>query len=418
LRSETRTGSGTLSTRRIRSSLIVLEIALSLVLLAGAGLLVRSFIALQRIPLGFEPRGMVSFDVLYNTGMPRALGGTLGNQIVERLKAVPGVKDAAIGMMPSVGFGGSAPLSTDPDASGIERSVPGYTMVTANPGYFPIAGIRLIAGRYPDSSTGRTAQAPPSPNQPMFGANTAPIEILLNRSASMHLWPNGRAIGASVHAGEGRGRRDFTVVGIVEDVHVPGSHQIARAAQMYQLPFFFVMSSFVVRTAMPAADIVPALRKAITSVEPTPFVQSMAIGDDFRRDSLAPTRFAMALLVAFAAVALTLAAIGLYGVISYSVAQRTREIGVRVALGAEPSAVARLVVGSGARLAIAGVVIGAAASVGATRALSGLIYGVSSTDPLTFIAITLIVGAIALLASYVPARRALSIDPIEALRAD
>src|SRR5207244_1502591 len=110
LRSETRAGSGSVSTRRIRSALIVLEIALSLVLLVGAGLLVRSFNALQRVPLGFEPRGMVSFDVLYNSGMPRALGGTLGNQIVERLKAVPGVKDAAIGMLPSVGFGNLEPL--------------------------------------------------------------------------------------------------------------------------------------------------------------------------------------------------------------------------------------------------------------------------------------------------------------------
>jgi len=418
LRSETRAGSGTLSTRRIRSSLIVLEIALSLVLLVGAGLLVRSFIALQRIPLGFEPRGIVAFDVMYNSRMPRALGPTLGNQIVERLRAVPGVKDAAIGMMPSTGFGFREPISTDADANGTERSVPQFTAVEANPGYFRIAGIRLIAGRYPDSLTAPVLRPAPCDTCPLMRNGTAPNEVLLNRSLANRLWPNGGAVGGRVHTGEGRGRQDYTVVSIVEDVHVPGTHQVARAAQMYQLPFFFVMSSFVVRTAMPAADIVPALRKAIKSVAPTPFVQSMAIGDDFLRDSLAPTRFAMALLVAFATVALTLAAIGLYGVISYGVAQRTREIGVRVALGAEPSAVARLVVGSGARLAIAGVAIGAVASVGATRALSGLIYGVSATDPLTFIAITIIVGAIALLASYVPARRAVRIDPVEALRAD
>ena len=126
----------------------------------------------------------------------------------------------------------------------------------------------------------------------------------------------------------------------------------------------------------------------------------------------------MALLVAFAAVALILATVGLYGVISYGVAQRTREIGVRVALGAEPSAVAQLVVGNGLRLAVAGVAIGAVASVGATRALSGMLFGVSATDPATFVAITIVVAAIALLASYIPARRALRIDPIEALRGD
>jgi len=126
----------------------------------------------------------------------------------------------------------------------------------------------------------------------------------------------------------------------------------------------------------------------------------------------------MALLVAFAAVALVLAVVGLYGVISYGVAQRTREIGVRVALGAEPSAVARLVIGSGLRLAAAGVAIGAAGAVAATRVLSGMLFGVSAVDPTTFAGTTLVVAAIALLASYLPARRALRIDPAEALRAD
>ncbi|HEY4307559.1 MAG TPA: ABC transporter permease [Gemmatimonadaceae bacterium] len=418
LRSETRAGSGTISTRRIRSGLIVLEIALSLVLLAGAGLLVRSFMALQRVPLGFEPNGMVSFDVMYNSQMPRALGPALGNQIVERLKAVPGVKDASIGMLPSVAWGGGEPLSTDPDAAGMERSVPGFTEVTANPGYFPIAQIRLLAGRYPDSLTSRTLRPAPAPNQSMLGDHPAAEEVLLNRSTTDYLWPNGGAVGGHVHTGTGRNRRDYTVVGVVEDVHIPGTHQLARSAQMYRLPWFFVLASFVVRTDMPAAEIVPPLRRAILSTPPTPFIQSMAIGEDFLRESLAPTRFAMALLVSFAAVALTLAGVGLYGVIAYGVAQRTREIGVRIALGAEPSAVARLVVGNGLRLAIAGVAIGALASIGATRALSGLIFGVSSTDPLTFIAITIIVGGIALLASYMPARRALKIDPVEALRAD
>ena len=408
LRSETRGGSGSIATRRIRSALIVLEIAMSLVLLTGAGLLVRSFIAMQRVPLGFEPRGMVSFDVLFNRRTPRDLGvrAALRNQIVEQLRAVPGVTDAAIGMMPAAGFGALATLSTDPDPSGGVRSVPGFSTIFIGSNYFRVAGIRLIEGRVPDSLA--------VPTQP--GPGAAPTEVVVNRGLAARLWPNGSALGGRLHQGDGpSSRRDFVVVGIAEDVHVPGVSRLARSAVLYQPPR---VASFIVRTATPDADLLPALRRAITSVEPTPFVQTTTIGEVFLRDALAPTRFAMALLVAFAAVALTLATVGLYGVISYGVTQRTREIGVRVALGAEPSAVARLVVGNGLRLAVAGVAIGAVASVGATRALSGMLFGVSATDPATFVAITIVVAAIALLASYIPARRALRIDPVEALRVD
>ncbi len=408
LRSETRGGSGSVATRRVRSTLIVVEIAMSLVLLAGAGLLVRSFIAMQRIPLGFEPRGMVSFDVLYNPRTPRDIRSTFGNIIAERLRAVPGVRDAAIGMIPAAGFGSLDPLSTDPDATGAERSVPAFQTVFAGPGYFRVAGIRLIAGRSPDSLATPTLALP----------RGTPVEIVVNRGLATRFWPNGGALGAHLHSQSGARRENFVVVGIAEDVRVPGTRQLARAAQVYQPPRFLGLSSFIVRTETPAADLVPALRRAISSIEPTPFVQTTTVGEAFLRDSLAPTRFAMALLVAFAAVALTLAAIGLYGVISYGVAQRTREIGVRVALGAEPSAVARLIVGNGLRLAVAGLAIGAAAAVGSTRVLSGMLFGVSATDPATFLAITIVVAAIALLASYIPARRALRIDPVEALRAD
>jgi putative ABC transport system permease protein len=284
------------------------------------------------------------------------------------------------------------------------RSVPEFSTIFMGPNYFRVAGIRLSEGRVPDSLA--------APTRPGSGA---PTEVVVNRGLATRFWPNRGAIGARLRVGDDpSSRRDYVVVGIAEDVHVPGQSRLARSAVLYQPPRF---PSFIVRTATPSADVLPALRRAITSVEPTPFVQTTTVGETFLRDSLAPTRFAMALLVTFAAVALTLATVGLYGVISYGVTQRTREIGVRVALGAEPSAVARLVVGNGLRLALAGVAIGAVASVGATRTLSGILFGVSATDPATFVTITIVVTAIALLASYVPARRALRIDPAEALRA-
>jgi ABC-type antimicrobial peptide transport system permease subunit len=204
-------------------------------------------------------------------------------------------------------------------------------------------------------------------------------------------------------------------VGIAEDVHVPGSSQLARSAVLYQPPRF---ASFIVRTATPSVDLLPALRKAITSIQPTPFVQTTTVGEVFLRDSLAPTRFAMALLGAFAVIALLLSTIGLYGVIAYAVSQRTREIGIRVALGAESNAIIGLVAGAGLRLTAAGMLVGAGVAAAATRGLTSMLYGVSPGDPITLIAIALLVGIVALLASYVPARRALRIDPVEALRAE
>lgn len=403
LRSETRGGSGSVATRRIRSALIVFEIALSLVLLVGAGLLVRSFAAMQRIPLGFEPRGMVSFDLIDNFRVPRDLGvrSRRRYEIVERLRAVPGVIDAAIGMNPAAGYGALATLSTDPDASGEIRSVPEFSTIFVGSNFFRVAGIRLSEGRAPDSLA---ALVPGS-------AKNVAREVVINRGLANRLWPNGTPIGARMHE-----RTDeFIVVGIAEDVRVPGATRLARSAVLYQAPRVF---SFIVRTGTPSVDLLPSLRKALLSIDPPPFIQTTTIGETFIRNALAPTRFSMALLVAFAAVALVLATVGLYGVISYGVTQRTREIGVRVALGAEPSSVARLVLGSGLRLAMVGVAIGVAAAFGATRVLSGMLFGVTAADPATFAAITVGVAAVALLASYLPARRAVQLDPIEALRAD
>ena len=409
LRNESGGGSGSIATRRVRSALIVFEIALSIVLLVGAGLLVRSFAAMQRAPLGFEPRGMVSFDMLFNPATtPRTLRAGLRDQVVEQLRAVPGVTGAAIGLIPAAGYGALTRLSTDPDSSGVERSVPEFSVIFVGPDYFRVAGIRLIQGREPDSLD--------APAQP--GPSTAPLEVVVNRGLATRFWPNGGALGARLHENNGQGfQQDYTVVGIAGDVHVPGERGIARSAVLYRPSMLFGVS-VIVRTATPSAVLLPALRKAITSIHPTPYIQTTIIGENFIRDALAPTRFAMALMAAFAAIALVLAVVGLYGVISYGVSQRTREIGVRMALGAEPTAVAQLVIGSGLRLAIAGVAIGAAGAVAASRALSGMLFAVSAIDPMTFAVTTLVVAAVALLASYVPARRVLRVDPANALRPD
>ena len=207
-----------------------------------------------------------------------------------------------------------SPLRTDPDPGGTDRSVPEFSTILAGPNYFHVAGIRLIEGRYPDSLTA-PAQAEP---------RTAPKEVVVNRGLAARFWPNGGALGAHLHTEfNPSDRENFIVVGIAEDVHMPGARQVARSAVLYQPPFLPFLPSFVVRTAVPATDLLPALRRAITSIQPTPYIQTTTVGDTFLRDTLAPPRFAMQLLAAFAPLSLILATVGLSSVLSFAVTHRT-----------------------------------------------------------------------------------------------
>ena len=414
LRNETVTASGGVAGRRVRSGLIACEVALSLVLLVGAGLLVRSFVALERMHLGFDPHGLVSIDVLVpHVGGKRMTAqqvGALWTAIQVRFRAIPGVADAALGTLPGDPWGVGAPLETDADVSGPPRSVPAYSMTFITRNYFRLARMSLVAGRLPEDRL--------PGNSPDTGHAAAPTEIVVNRGLALRFWPEGHAIGAHLHGDGPQGPGDL-VVGIVDDIHLPGPQADIKAAALYRMPDFRIdQATFVVRTTLPGGETVAALRRAVSAVEPRILVRTVTIGDAYLRDHLAPTRFAMALLAAFAVLALLLSAIGLYGVVSYAVSQRTREIGVRIALGARPAAVTGLVMEAGLRMVAAGVVIGSAAALASTRVLSSLLYGVSPVDPLTFIFIVVLIAAIALLASYVPARRALRIDPSEALRAE
>jgi putative ABC transport system permease protein len=188
--------------------------------------------------------------------------------------------------------------------------------------------------------------------------------------------------------------------------------------QVYSLTRRIPLPTFVVRFTNPPPNVESVLRQAIQGVNPTLISRRTRIGDDYLREALAPTRFALALLVAFAGVALVLSIVGLYGSIAYSVSQRTREIGIRVALGASPNAVTGLVIGDGVRLTALGLIVGIAAATAATRALSSLLYGVGASDPTTFAGIAILVGGVAIAASYLPALRASRVDPVNALRAE
>jgi putative ABC transport system permease protein len=374
---------------------------------------VRSFAALQRMPLGFEPRGLVYTDVLISGPRNRDRKVVVRDQIIANLRTLPEVTGVAIGTMPGKGY--IAPgLLVETGSTGHTTEVPAYGTVFISPDYFGVARIALTAGRLPDSSVLTWAKTAP-------GFALAP-EVVVNRALARRLSPDGHALGARVRESWQPPDRPVTwstVVGVVDDTRMPDVRGDVAALQLYSvIPPQLGDVPFVIRTAKSGDVTAPAVKHAIASVDPGIYVRTMLSGDTYLRDGLAPTRFAMALLTAFAGIALVLAAVGLYGVIAYSVAQRTREIGVRVALGAQAADIARLVLVEAVRLAVMGVVLGVAGAMAATGTLRGLLFGVGPTDPATFILIALLLASVALAAAYLPTRRALGVDPTEALRAE
>ncbi len=424
LRSETRSASSGGVTRRIRSALIAGEIALTVALLVATGLLIRSFAALQETRIGFDPHRLVSIDVLLGPKIGRSpRAAEVREAIAAKLRTIPGVVSAALGSMPTVGIRDHAPLEVEDPGGNRRVSIAAWQKAWIDAGYFDAAHITLVAGRAPNAAAGDRA-----PNG-KFGAFSE--EIVVSQSLARRISPDGNPLGRRIRAADSpdlfrppgqTGPADLpwaTIVGISSDVHLPGPRADLDRYQIYQMPVTrMVEPGYIVRFASPPPDVESVLRDAIHTVEPAVIARRARLGDDYLREALAPTRFTLALLGAFALVALVLSVVGLYGSIAYSVSQRTREIGIRIALGATPDAVTGLFVKDGIRLVIAGLVVGIATAAASTRALASLLYSVQTGDRPTFIAISAIVAVVAMAASYLPARRAVRIDPVDALRAD
>jgi putative ABC transport system permease protein len=417
LRNETRTSSSGVTTGRIRSTLIVVEIAMSLVLLVGTGLLLRSFVALQGTPLGFDPHGLVSIDIITPQALRQQDKAVVAQAIVEQLRATPGVRDAGVGTLPTAGW--NLPGTIETDAGGVVRAVPVSQFMTTfiDKNYLRTCDIRLLEGRLPE----RPVAAPGSPSpSPMSLA----AEVVVNRALARRIALGGHAVGVRIRKGTNMdgpvpaSDAWSTIVGVVDDVRLPGARGDLHEFQVYGTVDRRISPTFVVRFESTPPNVESILRQAIHGVSPQIVARRARVADDYLREALAPTRFAMSLLGAFALVAMLLSAVGLYGVIAYGVSQRTREIGIRVALGAEPKNVTSLVLGNGLRLTAGGIILGAALAVGATRALGSMLFDVAPSDPVTFVIIAFGVGAVALAAAYIPARRALRIDPTEALRSE
>lgn len=396
------------SRRRLRG-LVVVEIALAFVLLIGAGLLLRSFVRLLEVDPGFATRQVVSLQVFiwdrYATPDRRRI---YVDEALARVASLPGVESA--GVTTAVPFLESSsttslPLVVEgrPTPPAGQEPVAQATIATA--GYFPAMGMRLLSGRLFNE----------------FDRSESPNVVLINETMRRRYFPDedplGKKFALRRTTRDAQAATTLEIVGVVSDMRHEALDKEPR-------PEFFRPHAqspsgsiiFVVRTANDPATLVPALKARLWEINRTQPFYAISTMDQLLSDSLKARRFSLALLVSFALLALALAVIGIYGVVSFTTGQRTHEIGVRMALGAGRGDVLRLIIGQGMRLTLLGVAIGTIAALALTRVMVSLLYGVSTTDPLVFVGVALLLTAVALAACYIPARRAMKVDPMVALR--
>ena len=393
--------------QRLRSLLVVSEVALTLTLLVGAGLLIQSFRRVLQVDPGFNADSLLTMQVSVNNPDGNQVASFL-NQLQDNVRKLPGVKSVAISNgLPLVTanhpvfFIEGRPLPEPGKA-------PGAIRYTVSPDYFQTMGIDLLKGR-------------------VFAAHdtaTTPLTVVIDEALAKHFQnedPLGKRISQSAD-----GKPAYEIVGVVRHVEQYSlDAQASQTPQLYlninqipteRLPGFTRRINLLTRTDVDPMSLTGPVRSQIAALNKDQPVFNIRTMDQIVSQSVAPRRFSMMLLAVFAVVALALASIGIYGMMSYAVAQRTREIGLRMTLGAQRGNVLAMVIGHGMKLALAGVALGLIAAFAVTRTMKTLQFGVSATDPLTFVAIALLLALVALLACWVPALRATKVDPIIALR--
>lgn len=395
---------------RLRHLLVVSEVALALVLLIGAGLLIKSFSRLMEVHPGFRTAGVLTFQVTLTGRESAPQIVNFVEQIVERVKALPGVQTAAAtDSLPLTDLAriGVAEIEGRPpiDFSQVERGeVTPVSRPTVTCDYFHAMGISVKKGRPFTSQDAR----PPAGS------------VIVNEAFERHFFPDESAVGKRIRLMPGPAEARWqTVVGVVSDVRQSGlSRDVMPHVYSPDLEDMDGAMSFVVRVTGEPAGLISAVRAVVAEVEPNQALYNVMTMEQRLANTTTSRRLNTVLLGSFAAVALLLAVVGIYGVMSYAVTQRTREIGMRMALGARPGSVMRLVMGQGMRVVLIGAGLGLVGALALARVLRNLLFEVAPTDPATFVCVTLLLSAVALLACYVPARRAARIDPMEALRCE
>jgi putative ABC transport system permease protein len=396
---------------RVRSVLVAAEIAMAMLLLVGAGLLLRSFSHLQEVPPGFQPDHLLIADIpISQTAYARPeQRSQFFDRIVERAKALPGVRAAGAASFLPVSGGGSIihfNIAGRPPKSPHDYTAAGYRTIT--PGYFETLGVSLKQGRLLAASD----------------TEKAPYVVLINTTMAQTYFPNENPLGKRMQIGATpEPEKDvptMEIVGVVGDMRQ--GLDLDPKAEMYLpyrqadliLPVFQL--SVILRTALDPLLESSALRSAIAEIDPNQPVVKVRSMEENMSSSVAQPRFRSWLIAIFAALALVLAAVGVYGVMSYTVTQRTNEIGIRVTLGAQPGDVFSSIVGEGLRLAMIGVVVGLMATLSLTRLLKSFLFGISAFDPATFVGVAILLTAVAAAACFFPARKATRVDPMVALR--
>jgi putative ABC transport system permease protein len=390
----------------IRKTLLVAEVSLALVLLVGAGLLVRSMQRVLSVDPGFDPENLLTMRVMLpNDAYPEPRRQAFYEESRARIGALPGVRGVALTVsLPIDGsFWNGAFTATDKPVPP-RSDLPDAAMAAVTPNYFEVIGIRLLKGRTFNATD----------------TEKAPLVAVINETLARRIWPGEDPIGKRLRLGYPESHQPAReVVGVVADIKLNGV-ELSTPQQAY---FPFTQSawtnfSIVVRTTGEPLQLAGSVERAIHTLDKDLPVTSIRSMDQLMGNALATRRLTLTVLASFAGLALLLAAVGIYGVIAYSVRQRTHELGIRMALGAQTRDVLKLILAQGLRLALLGVVLGLGVAVGLTRWMESLLFEVRPTDPLTFALIALVLLLVALVACWLPARRATQVDPLVALRCE
>jgi predicted permease len=391
---------------RLRRILVACEVAIALILLVGAGLLIQSSARLEIAPTGFKPDHLLTVRVpLVNYKYAQGeRSAAFYRTVLERIEAIPGVTSAAMANnLPFTGFHTSLNLPVSPNSPGTSDSSRYVAERSISPGYFRAMGIPMKSGR----------EFTEFDNQ-----NDARCVLIVNETMARHYWPGENPVGKLLPNACPK-NASALVVGMVADskqvsVDAPANPEVY--SPYAQFPFASFLVTFVVRTSSNPSDLAAAVRSVVWDVDHDQPVIQVRTMENVIGESIWPYHVSASMVMIFAAIALVLASVGIYAMLAYSVSQRTHEIGIRLALGARREDVLRLVIGEGFVLALVGLVAGTMGAIGLTRFLKSLLYGVGPSDLRTYIAATLILVVVALLACYIPARRAIRVDPMVALR--